>query len=1481
MKRKLCLVIAILMLVTALPLAQAKELTKSLLSNNNDTLYFEDNSLINPTEIKATNKSAGKISAGIYHSMAIKTDGTLWTWGSNDYGQLGNGNNANSSIPIKIMDNVTHISAGGYHSMAIKTDGSLWAWGRDGYGQLGSGNNTNSNIPIKVMDNVAYVSAGQYHSMAIKTDGSLWTWGFNGAGHLGKGSSGSTTSSKIPKKIMDNVVYDSAGGNHSMAIKTDGSLWTWGSNDCGQLGNGSTTYSRTPIKIMDNVAHISAGEHSIAIKTDGSLWVWGNNKYGQLGNGSTTDSHIPIKIMNSVAYISAGSWHSMVIKTDGSLWTWGSNGTGQLGNGNTGSTTPIKIMENVAYISAGNAHSMAIKTDGSLWTWGYNWDGQLGNGSTTSSDVPIEITGWCSCTVPSDALSANNAYIFVADKDTLNPIDDATVSISSTQYGFFSVKTKKGLAEFPNLPNGKYNIEVTKTGYVGAYSNMELKRGTYATISIQKLVEGVPAGEQEALSVTCNGKDILNHSVKFKANINASLKIKISTRSAPSTISKYQLLQGGSTIKDSTNNEFALSSNDIKPYENVWVRIVYKDGRIGKAVRTYLSTYNTMGNIADETSLKIMDGKVKFTYPDGTTFLGGREFEIDLGYCPVEFEIDDDCSVKIGFGTKNLFNVDGDSLFKKLKLSTINRKIDKGLEACLDAVSGTVSFGWEAKPKLNIFGYAEGKIDEGGNFAFVGGEVVLAFKIKVKNSWQWVIGVIPVTGSVAVSAKLETTFQMQFSPLRLEGEFEIEGELKASIGVGVAEIFDLSVYGSVGAGFEYSTDTDYARVMVEGEFGFKGTVLFLENTWPLWSGSHTIWEDYFNKSDPKIYTYGNKMGNPYDTSEYSLIPRDYLKTQSGWKGFTKSAADNTIQTLQSDIYTEAQPKLVSVGDKNILVYLADDGSRSTGNHIALMYSVCESNGTWSEPKYVYNDGTADFYPQLATDGENIFVTWQNMNAIFNENVTIEQLCAASEVAFAKFDNETNTFVDAKNITDNSVLDMQPQIHVSNGIPYITWSRSANNDMFAGPNTIMYSIDNGAEQTFTTIDTQALSLDIGIVNGDISIAFTTDKDGDLVNTTNDTALYCGKLGTNPVSIDDGEEVKANASFNVIGGQNALCYISDNTLKYTFDCSSTQKIDVDDDFAIGGDYSLVSNGANTCLIFMANSENSSAFYLRSYNNETKTWSNSVKITDNEGYVKYANATYDSKNNMTLVFTRSDVTMSEGNMDLKSDLCTMNFVPTCDISLEAVEFDYDDAMPAELIPVDIIVANNGIYDVDRIKITVSASGLTDYVTEIDANLVSGQSAQYQINYTLPNAFTGRKYIIKIEPTSYTDSNMVDNSHSLDLECADLEIEVEKLVSENNNLLLVTVRNCRFIPTGGDLILKVGDESTDGISLYTINELQPGDSAVIRIDNDIINAFLTGQETTMCLSVTSDVNEYNIGNNNVFVDISKTNIYYSVVVT
>ena len=318
------------------------------------------------------------ISLGSSHTCAIKLDHTLWCWGLNYYGQLGLGNsgtgtNQYSPRQVKISEDefltdVSSVSLGEFHTCALKTDGTLWCWGRNYYGQLGLGNNDDKTYPTQVtgLTNISSINLGRRYSCVVKKDGTLWCWGQNEDYQLGIGNN---TNQNLPKQVkasenenefLTDVSSVSLGEVHTCVNKTDGTLWCWGFNAHGQLGIGSTTAQPFPtqVKVSENddkyftdVSSISLGYfHTCAKKTDYTLWCWGFNGSGQLGIGSNINKLFPEQVVSltNVSRINTGAEHTCAIELDGTLWCWGRNDKNQVGveiEDVSTITSPIKIYE--------------------------------------------------------------------------------------------------------------------------------------------------------------------------------------------------------------------------------------------------------------------------------------------------------------------------------------------------------------------------------------------------------------------------------------------------------------------------------------------------------------------------------------------------------------------------------------------------------------------------------------------------------------------------------------------------------------------------------------------------------------------------------------------------------------------------------------------------------------------------------------------------------------------------------------------------------------------------------------------------------------------------------------------------------------------------------------------------------------------------------------------------------------------------------
>ena len=327
-----------------------------------------------------------QVEAARTSSYGIDENGTLYAWGSNNYGQLGDGTLINRSIPVPVLDHVLSVVTDGYTTYAIRKDLTLWTWG---IYQVPNNVSSISKIPVKIMDDVLEVQIGFENAFAIKTDSTLWFWGSNEYAHLSPNSR--STSPLAIQQIMTNVSSMCISPLSAFVIQQDGNLWSWGSNEFGQLGNIFPDYVYGQRNnIMDNVESVSSYfSHTLIIKKDHTLWGWGSNESGQLGIGTTVKSYVSVKIMDNVAFAKAYTKSSSVIKLDGSLWTFGNNENKQLGLGNTlNQLYPNQILTDVDQNIGSHG---ALLNDGSLWMWGTNASGELGNGTIIDPSGPIKI----------------------------------------------------------------------------------------------------------------------------------------------------------------------------------------------------------------------------------------------------------------------------------------------------------------------------------------------------------------------------------------------------------------------------------------------------------------------------------------------------------------------------------------------------------------------------------------------------------------------------------------------------------------------------------------------------------------------------------------------------------------------------------------------------------------------------------------------------------------------------------------------------------------------------------------------------------------------------------------------------------------------------------------------------------------------------------------------------------------------------------
>jgi alpha-tubulin suppressor-like RCC1 family protein len=267
------------------------------------------------------------IGPGCIHSAAIRRDGTAWTWGNNFYGRLGDGTEVNSSSPVSVIGGFTdwcQISAGSFHTVGVRQNGTAWSWGRNANGQLGTGDTIDSSSPVSIIGDFTdwcQVSAGNTHALGLRSNGTIYAWGFSGEGRLGQNNLINRSSPVLVIGGFTDWCQVSVSVQHSSGVKFDGTLWTWGNNGSGRLGDGTTANRSSPVQVLGGFTdwcQVNAGGvHGVGLRQNGTIWAWGANNCHQLGDGTTEDKSSPISVgggFTDWSQVSSGVCHNLAIR---------------------------------------------------------------------------------------------------------------------------------------------------------------------------------------------------------------------------------------------------------------------------------------------------------------------------------------------------------------------------------------------------------------------------------------------------------------------------------------------------------------------------------------------------------------------------------------------------------------------------------------------------------------------------------------------------------------------------------------------------------------------------------------------------------------------------------------------------------------------------------------------------------------------------------------------------------------------------------------------------------------------------------------------------------------------------------------------------------------------------------------------------------------------------------------------------------------
>ncbi|MBK8090761.1 MAG: cadherin-like beta sandwich domain-containing protein [Verrucomicrobiaceae bacterium] len=601
--------------------------------------------------LAAANTGFAQISASkaVEWALGIRANGTLWGWGINTYGMIGDGSLSTRRTPVQVGIVATwrQVSCGTDHALGTRTDGTLWAWGRNNNGQIGQGSTTTtqytSPTQIGTETTWAWVVAGANHCVAVKTDGTLWAWGANGNGQVGQGNT-TTTIYSTPTQIGTLTTWSTdgdhlhAGGDFTLALRANGTLWAWGQNTNSQLGDASTTLRSAPVQIgsVTSWSRVMAGTaFSAALRTDGSLWTWGANGSGQLGDGSLTTSNAPTQLGSVTTWskIIAGASHMLATRSDGTLWSWGANVFGQLGQGIIDPTargnTPQQIGTAVNWqeVAAGTNFSLATTTDSALRAWGSNNSGQ--NGFLPRLMRPLA----ANLGAVSSAVGANAVSYFLREDGSLwsvgsNSIGQLGISSSDSSPHHTPVRLASG--PWRQISGGNSNLlAIRQDGTLwglGFNTSGQLGDGATANHSFLFQVgtdddwQQVSAGNTHSLAVKADGT-----LWAWGANGNGQLG------NNSTTASTVPVQVGSDTDWEQAYTSYGTFSVAKKTNGTLWDWGVNTNGQVGQNDTTQRLVPTQIGTFTDWTRVAVGNSQVLALRSNGTLWGWGINSNNQLG----------------------------------------------------------------------------------------------------------------------------------------------------------------------------------------------------------------------------------------------------------------------------------------------------------------------------------------------------------------------------------------------------------------------------------------------------------------------------------------------------------------------------------------------------------------------------------------------------------------------------------------------------------------------------------------------------------------------------------------------------------------------------------------------------------------------------------------------------------------------------------
>ncbi len=1038
-----------------------------------------------------------------------------------------------------------------------------------------------------------------------------------------------------------------------------------------------------------------------------------------------------------------------------------------------------------------------------------------------------------------------------------------------------------------NSTNNELGYEIIKLYSLDESSYM-LSSAIY-----QNTTAGIPTGSKTNLLV---GTKRLSLTHTFSGGFQIECAAITTTN-----IANYQIWQGQTMIAESIDGKFSdLKISDFSVGSDVFIRVNSQNGEI---TDTPINLIFVDSKYEGGSGISILDEKISITIDGNVPFLGGMELSIDIPDIPVEFRyIDDKFYIGVNVDSWTPIDVGNEDeikqfkdIFKKLKETVdkcgslnLNKKqfTRKDLDTYVSLMKEkTLDANLGVKGNVSALGYGEGKWDEDG---FEELTIYIAMMIEIEATFQgptYIVGIVPITYSVEVTADGKYAFQRKHVNGQLTGHditIPLSAKIEPLVAIGISDLIGVGIYGSGKLDIEFqvagiSAPRGVNYIDLAGELGIKAYINPFEykhaiaySVWHLYTRTNvvpTLFSTNANNNHKNNIV--NNTYNMYDEDAYAVSDLSYLSDESDWYGTNETVHpfsvntktnNNTseLTTLLENTYRNSQPNLALANKTPVMVFTRGNTERGTYNAAQLVYSIYAGN-VWSEPIPVDSDNTGDSNASFFSDNDgNLWLIYQNASKSFADNETIElsDYAAVSTIVAAKYDTNSNTFVEHTVLSTPNIYASRPEITVVEGIPTAIWVENTNNDYFGTntTNTIYYAqYENGSWGNATLLADNLnaiVDMAIGQLNNKVSVSITTDGDNDFSTVDYTLSIY---------SLDGSQTIlstQSNASsaqYAILPNETtfSLFWSENSTLKQY---NGTDTLDVLSNSYISNGFTILSDR----IVYNAPTKDGSALFAQIYDNTTSTWSNAIQLTNQGDYLQSYSAV-EIDGTTYLVAIKTEVTITEEDVEDNCTLCWTTLENFVDVELLLASIEQENVKPYATVPVTVALKNNGDSIINHAIVQIFDTEGKEVASKSFNNLylTPSNEIEKEIDMTFGNELSQSEYTVSISVEN--DSNNANNSTTFITGYSDLSVNAEFLQIGQSRKIVVQVFNEGASSSSGKVYINADGENTSTIE---IPSLAPNQYHIFElpVNEALLN---NAKENLLSLEVVSDLDEYNTSNN------------------